>query len=246
MLQDGVASAEDIDRAMVIAYRHPIGPCASATSSASTCASTSRDISPRARPALRAAAPPRGDGRARRTRAKDRQGVLRLEGRDFQLNSRSLRKPWPASSIVPRRHRRTSSDVARERRQTGGRLRPALFPGCRQARGKAGRTLERAREGGLPRRAHLRRNGGGGSGLADYNVIVEETRGAGLSRSFAGDRLDLRADHRAARRRGAEARMAAGPRERRAPPRLRDHRTQRGHQHPQGQHRRARRGMVGR
>ena len=26
MLQDGVASAEDIDRAMVIAYRHPIGP----------------------------------------------------------------------------------------------------------------------------------------------------------------------------------------------------------------------------
>jgi 3-hydroxybutyryl-CoA dehydrogenase len=26
MLQDGVASAEDIDRAMVIAYRHPMGP----------------------------------------------------------------------------------------------------------------------------------------------------------------------------------------------------------------------------
>ena len=26
MLQDGVASAEDIDRAMVVAYRHPIGP----------------------------------------------------------------------------------------------------------------------------------------------------------------------------------------------------------------------------
>ena len=26
MLQDGVASAEDIDRAMVVAYRHPMGP----------------------------------------------------------------------------------------------------------------------------------------------------------------------------------------------------------------------------
>ena len=26
MLQDGVASAEDIDKAMVVAYRHPIGP----------------------------------------------------------------------------------------------------------------------------------------------------------------------------------------------------------------------------
>ncbi len=26
MLQDGVASAHDIDRAMVIAYRHPMGP----------------------------------------------------------------------------------------------------------------------------------------------------------------------------------------------------------------------------
>jgi 3-hydroxybutyryl-CoA dehydrogenase len=26
MLEDGVASAEDIDRAMVVAYRHPIGP----------------------------------------------------------------------------------------------------------------------------------------------------------------------------------------------------------------------------
>ena len=26
MLQDGVATAEDIDRAMVIAYRHPMGP----------------------------------------------------------------------------------------------------------------------------------------------------------------------------------------------------------------------------
>ena len=26
MLQDGVASADDIDRAMVVAYRHPIGP----------------------------------------------------------------------------------------------------------------------------------------------------------------------------------------------------------------------------
>jgi len=26
MLQDGVASAEDIDRAMVVAYRHPVGP----------------------------------------------------------------------------------------------------------------------------------------------------------------------------------------------------------------------------
>lgn len=26
MLQDGVASAEDIDMAMVVAYRHPIGP----------------------------------------------------------------------------------------------------------------------------------------------------------------------------------------------------------------------------
>jgi 3-hydroxybutyryl-CoA dehydrogenase len=26
MLQDGVASAEDIDTAMVVAYRHPIGP----------------------------------------------------------------------------------------------------------------------------------------------------------------------------------------------------------------------------
>jgi 3-hydroxyacyl-CoA dehydrogenase len=28
MLQDGVASAEDIDRAMVLGYRHPIGPLA--------------------------------------------------------------------------------------------------------------------------------------------------------------------------------------------------------------------------
>ena len=26
MLEDGVASAEDIDTAMVVAYRHPIGP----------------------------------------------------------------------------------------------------------------------------------------------------------------------------------------------------------------------------
>jgi 3-hydroxybutyryl-CoA dehydrogenase len=26
MLQDGVASAEDIDNAMLIAYRHPMGP----------------------------------------------------------------------------------------------------------------------------------------------------------------------------------------------------------------------------
>ncbi len=26
MLQDGVASAEDIDRAAVLAYRHPVGP----------------------------------------------------------------------------------------------------------------------------------------------------------------------------------------------------------------------------
>ncbi len=142
--------------------------------------------------------------------------------------------------LPPRRHRRPPRDAARERRQTGRRVRPALFPGRRQTRARSrSNSGTRSRKAGFLGVHISETYGGGGAGLADYNVIVEETAAQGCPDALAGDRLDLRADHRAARQRGAEARMAARARQRRAAPRLRDHRAERGHQHPQGQHGRA-------
>jgi hypothetical protein len=54
MLESGVTSAEEIDRAATLAYRHPVGRCALATLSASMCGSMSRARSkPRMGRALR-------------------------------------------------------------------------------------------------------------------------------------------------------------------------------------------------
>ena len=43
MVEQGVASPEDIDKAMEVGYRHPMGPSSSRTSWASTCVFTSEN-----------------------------------------------------------------------------------------------------------------------------------------------------------------------------------------------------------
>ena len=78
--------------------------------------------------------------------------------------------------------------------------------------------------------------GGGGSGLADYNVIVEEVAAQGCPILSLVIGSICAPDHRAARVRHHQARMAAGPGGRLQASRLRHHRAGRGHEHAQDLH----------
>nr|BFF08824.1 hypothetical protein GCM10025699_01270 [Microbacterium flavescens] len=79
MVEEGVASPADIDAAMELGYRHPVGPCARPTSSAWTCASASprsctRGWATGSHPRTAAA-----HGRRRTTGPQDRPRILRME-----------------------------------------------------------------------------------------------------------------------------------------------------------------------
>ena len=138
-----------------------------------------------------------------------------------------------------RRYRRPSRGAARECRQTRRLVRPAIFSGCRATQSEADRAVESARKSGLSRRPYLRDLWRGGGRPCRLQRDCRRGGRAGMSRSLAGDRLDLRADSRTAWFRGIETQMAARARQRRYAPRLCDHRARRRHQHPQDQHRRA-------
>ena len=99
MLESGVASALDIDRAMELGYRHPMGP-AEADRSGRARRPTRHPRPPASR--ARRAVPRTGafatDGARREARKEDRRGVLRLEGR--RRSSTARKRSVLASALV--------------------------------------------------------------------------------------------------------------------------------------------------
>ena len=99
MLESGVASAVDIDRAMELGYRHPMGPL-KLTDLVGPRRPTGHPRPPasrarRAVPRTRASA---ADGARREARKEDRRGVLRLEGR--RRSSTARKRSVLASALV--------------------------------------------------------------------------------------------------------------------------------------------------
>jgi hypothetical protein len=80
MLESGVASAKDIDKAMTLGYGFPMGPLElSDLVGLDVRLSIADHLGPRARTAVRSAGSPAGEGEEGRARQEDRQGLPRLE-----------------------------------------------------------------------------------------------------------------------------------------------------------------------
>ena len=80
MVEEGVASAEDIDNAMVLGYKHPTGPLRTTDIvGLDVRLGIAEYLALHAGRALRPAADPARQGGPRRTRPQDRQGLLRLD-----------------------------------------------------------------------------------------------------------------------------------------------------------------------
>ena len=95
MLEDGVASAEDIDAAMTLGYKHPVGPLRLTDIVGPRCAARHRRV-PRldARRAVRAARAAAAHGRRGQARPQGRPGLLHM-GRAMIASRCALRAARP-------------------------------------------------------------------------------------------------------------------------------------------------------